>query len=107
MGTVKAAIDHMVKRGTKHCDMPWDDLERSVIQVMEGSTAEWVEPDDFYWALDHYTAKKGHPSTNGLGHLQVTKDGKEYVIVPGDRGWDTCTLLQKGFASSRPRQPLS
>lgn len=80
---VRCVEGWVCQQGTRRSDMPWDAFGKKVLHYQEESVCRFRKPDDEYWTLDYYRHQKGDPTTNGLNHKQVHRDGMDFVIIPG------------------------
>ena len=80
---VRCVEDWVCQQGTRRRPVPWDDFGKKVLHYQEESVCRFRKPDDEYWTLEYYRHEKGDPTTNGLNHKQVKRDGMDFVIIPG------------------------
>ena len=93
---LNALIDHFVQKKSRAGKMPWSETPDLTLTLTEAFESRFESPNDQYWLKSYYLEHKGDPKSNGLGHKEVVRGGKEFVIIPGRSRsrWAVCGLVR-------------
>ena len=79
---VGLVIAFFIEKQSTKVRINWNELDKSVLTVIQIQAVSVEEPDDEVWEYSYYCRMKGDPATNGLGHRIISMQGKKSVLVP-------------------------
>ena len=60
----------------------WKSFDFQVLTMVKQKKTDFFQPDIDFWEFKYYIQEKGHPLSNGLGHIIQTVNGITGVLVP-------------------------